>query len=88
MKAKLGWSFRPTTTTTTKLPPNWEDQGTKMVHKVTYLVKAYNVPALIVINMDQTRIHLVPTCGEKYGERKDQNTYMFLGLKIRGKLLL
>jgi hypothetical protein len=26
--------------------------------------------------------------GREHGKRKDQNTYMFLGLKIKGKLLL
>ncbi len=49
MKAKLGWSFRMTTTTILKLPPNWEDQGIEMVHEVAYLVKTYNVLASLVI---------------------------------------
>jgi hypothetical protein len=39
MKAKVGSSFRITITTATKLPPDWEDQGIEMVHKVAYLVK-------------------------------------------------
>ncbi len=49
MKAKLGWSFRATTIVVVKLPPSWEDQGIEMVHKVAYLVKAYNVLASFVI---------------------------------------
>jgi hypothetical protein len=52
MKAKLGWSSRATIIDIRKLPPNWEDQGTKMAHRVTYLVKTYNVLASLVINID------------------------------------
>ncbi len=39
MKAKLSWSFKATTTCATKLPLNWENQMTKMAHRVAYLVK-------------------------------------------------
>jgi disulfide oxidoreductase YuzD len=52
MKAKLGWSFRTTIIDIRKQPPNWEDQRTKMAHRVTYLVKTYNVLASLVINTD------------------------------------
>jgi hypothetical protein len=50
MKAKLSWSFKATTTCATKLPLNWENQMTKMAHRVAYLVKTYNVPRSLVIN--------------------------------------
>jgi hypothetical protein len=50
MKAKLSWSFKTTITCATKLPLNWENQGTKMEHRMAYLVKTYNVPRSLVIN--------------------------------------
>ncbi len=50
MKTKLGWPFKTTTTTIAKLPPNKKDKGTKMTHKVAYLVKTYDVPTLVMIN--------------------------------------
>jgi hypothetical protein len=68
MKAKLGWSSRATIIDIRKLPPNWEDQGTKMAHRVTYL-KTYNVLASLVINID-TRIHYLQV-GKEHGKRKD-----------------
>jgi hypothetical protein len=51
MKAKLSWSFKITTSCPTKLPWNWENQGTKMAHRVAYLVKTYNVPRSLIINI-------------------------------------
>jgi hypothetical protein len=70
MKAKLGWSFRVATIVVAKLPPNWEDQGIEMAHRVAYLVKTYNVLASLVINMNQIGIHLVPIGGERTWENK------------------
>ncbi len=70
MKAKLGWSFRVATIVVAKLPLNWEDEGIEIAHRVAYLVKTYNVLASLVINTNQTRIHLVPTSGEKTWEKK------------------
>jgi hypothetical protein len=52
MKAKLGWSFRITITTTTKLHLDWEDQGIEMAHKVAYLVKTYKILSSLIINID------------------------------------
>jgi hypothetical protein len=49
MKAKLGWSFKTTITTVVKLLANWEDQVIKMVHRVAYFEKAYNIPTSLVI---------------------------------------
>jgi len=88
MKAKLGWSFRAVIIATTKLPPNWEDQGTKIAHRVAYLVKAHNVPTLLVINMDQTRIHLVPTCGEKTWDKKGSKDIHVLRVEDKKQIII
>jgi hypothetical protein len=78
MKVTLGWSYKLATTTTTKLPPNWVDQGTKMAYKVAYLVKSYNIPTTLVINIDQTCVHLVPTRGEMTWEMKGKKKHSCL----------
>jgi hypothetical protein len=38
--------------------------------KLGYLVKFYSIPSCLVVNNDQTRIHLIPTFGEKTWENK------------------
>jgi len=53
IKTKLDWSFK---VIVTKVPPNWEDQGIKMVHRVAYLVKTYYVPTSFVVNTYKIRI--------------------------------
>jgi hypothetical protein len=67
---ELNWSFRKTTTTANKLPKDWELQGLRMTQRIAYLVKCYNVPCELVVNTDQTGIHLVPICGKKNLERE------------------
>lgn len=33
-----------------------------MVHKCAYLVSVHNIPLELVVNTNQTQIHLIPTC--------------------------
>ena len=47
---ELNWSFRKTTTTTSKLPKYWELQGLRMTQRIAYLVKYYNVLCELVVN--------------------------------------
>ena len=54
-------SLTTTTGAARKLPKDWEGQRLKMVQRVAYLVKAHSLPPQLVINTDQTGIHLVPT---------------------------
>lgn len=50
-KTILGWWYGlGTSTSTTKLPPNWIDQRMEMAYKVAYHAKAYNIFATLVIN--------------------------------------
>jgi hypothetical protein len=60
MKQHMCWTYIMATTAASKLPPNWVTQGLTMVYKVAYLAKAYSIPHALVVNSDQTRIHLVP----------------------------
>jgi hypothetical protein len=47
-------------------------QRLNMNYMVAYLVKIYGIPSSLMINLDQTDIHLVPTVGAKYGMQKVQ----------------
>jgi hypothetical protein len=68
IKAKLNWSYRASTTATEKLPHDHEEQGKKMAQRCAYLVKIHNIPPSLVVNIDQTGIHLVPTRGARTWE--------------------
>ncbi len=65
MKQYMNCSFRMATVATSKLPPNLSKQGCNMVYWVTYLMKAYNIPPTLVVNNDQTCVHLIPTTKER-----------------------
>jgi len=65
MKTHFNWSYKATTIATKKLSKTWQQEGIAMAHKVAYLVKTYNIPACLVINIDQTRVHLVPNKSDK-----------------------
>jgi hypothetical protein len=58
------------TTTGRKIPPNWLTQGLTMAYRVYYLMKTYPIPLALLVNNDQTRVHLVPKNGEKTWEPK------------------
>ena len=63
VRCNLNWSYRVATGTTRKLPNDWEGQGLQMAQRVAYLVKTHSLPPQLVVNTDQTGIHLVPTGG-------------------------
>jgi hypothetical protein len=46
-----------------------------MTHMVVYLVKAYNILACLVINKNQTRMHLVPMGGDRTCKTKTRKTH-------------
>jgi hypothetical protein len=41
------------------------EQGFNMNYKVAYLAEVYGIPSSLVVNSDQTDIHLVPTASGK-----------------------
>lgn len=53
-------SCRKVTTGAQKLPADWEEMQSLFVKRLAVLVYLYNVPAGLVLNMDQTGLHLVP----------------------------
>jgi hypothetical protein len=65
MKQYMCWTYCVANTITSKFPPNWLAQGYTMTCRVLYLVKAYSIPPTLVVNSDQTEVHLVHDGGEK-----------------------
>ena len=65
VKSELNWSYRASTTAAGKLPKDFQEQGKAMAQRCAYLVKVHNIPKELVVNSDQTGIHLVPTGGSK-----------------------
>ena len=65
IKSELNWSYRTVTTAAGKFPNDFELQGLTMVQRCAYLIKVHNNHESLVVNSDQTGIHLVPTGGAK-----------------------
>ncbi|CAM6018582.1 unnamed protein product [Sphagnum balticum] len=61
--SKLGWSFRVATTAAQKVPKDWEHQLDMMAYQAMFEVLTHGVPAELMVNMDQTAMHLIPSRG-------------------------
>jgi hypothetical protein len=85
IKVTLGWSYILFTITTTKLPPNWKNPRTKMTYKVAYLVKTYNIPTTLVINTNETSVHLIHTRKERTHIQKGKNIHV-LGIEDKRQI--
>jgi hypothetical protein len=86
MKTHLNWSYKAAITTARKLPETWHQKRTAMAHMVAYIVKAYNIPTCLVINTYQTRIHLVPTRGDRTWETKGAKHIQVLGIEDKKQI--
>jgi hypothetical protein len=65
IKVYINWTIRKCTIVASKLPLDWMEQGLNMNYIVTYLAKVYGITSSLVVNLDQTDIHLVPAAGGK-----------------------
>ncbi len=52
-----------------------------MAYRITYLMKLYLIPPCLVVNTDQTGIHLVPTTGKITQESKSLKHIQVLGVE-------
>ncbi len=68
------------TTIASKLPPNWFTQGLTRAYRVYYLIKTYPIPPTLIVNNDQTRVHLVFNGGERTWEPKGTKHVQVLSL--------
>jgi hypothetical protein len=57
-----------------------------MAHKVVFLAKAYNILVCLVVNIDQTRVHLVPTRGDRTWETKGAKHIQILGIEDKRQI--
>ena len=68
-RTHLTWTWRKSTTAASKLPLDWEDQGLLMAKRIAATMETHSVHPSLVINMDQTGVHLVPTSNWTYHAR-------------------
>ncbi len=59
-----------------------------MAHQIAYLVKIYNIPPCLVVNIDQTKVHLVPTRGDQTWERKEAKHIQVLGIENKRQITI
>jgi hypothetical protein len=56
----MNWNFKVVNTTPSKMPMDWMEQRKFVVYRVNYLAKTYNIPPHLLVNIDHTRLHVVP----------------------------
>lgn len=86
IKTHLNWSYRAITIAAGKLHQTWEQEGMAMAHRVTCLVKVYNIPMCLVINTNQTKVHLVPTKGNQTWETRGAKHVQVLGIENKRQI--
>jgi len=59
-----------------------------MTYHVIYVVKAYNIPPSLVVNSDETSIHLVPTARECTWESKGSKHIHVLGIEDKRQVTM
>jgi hypothetical protein len=62
----LGWTWRRTTGAARKLPKEWVVQGEEMAFRVAALCSMHSILDYLVVNSDQTRVHLKPFSERTY----------------------
>lgn len=62
----LGLAWRHRTTAASKLPDDWRAQGVLMAKRIACAMQLYKVHPSLVINMDQTGVHLAPADSRTY----------------------
>jgi hypothetical protein len=88
MKQYMNWPFKMAITSTSKLPSNWSKFGCNMAYWVTYLVNVYNIPLGLVVNIDQTRVHLVPIARYWTWENKGSKHIQVLGVENKRPIIM
>jgi len=65
----MSFSWRQRTTAASKLPLDWRDQGIKMAERIAFFMQLHKVHPSLVVNMDQTGVHLAPVDNKTYNVR-------------------
>jgi hypothetical protein len=70
IRSKLGWSFQVATIVAQKLPKDWEHHLDMMACRAAFEMFTHGVPAELMVNMDQTVMHLVPLGGSRTYDKR------------------
>lgn len=68
-RERMSWSWRQRTTAASKLPNDWRQRGIDMAKRVAYFMQIYAVHPSLIVNMDQTGVHLAPADVRTYEQR-------------------
>jgi hypothetical protein len=66
MTNRMQWSWRKGTTAASHLPADWEQQGIDMAKRAAAVMAIYSIHPSLIVNMDQTGVHLVPASSQTY----------------------
>jgi hypothetical protein len=75
----MQWTYRVATTTASKVPDDWHQQGVQMGKRVAVAMATYDIHPSLVINADQVGLHLVPASTRTY-ETKGSRTVPLVGV--------
>ncbi len=68
-RQEMKWRWRKSTTAASKLPLDWEERGVQMAKRIAAQMEMYSVHPSLVVNVDQTAVHLVPALRWTYEEK-------------------
>jgi hypothetical protein len=85
VRTKLKWRWRARTTTASKLPIDWEEQGVLMAKRIAAQMEMHEVHPSLVINMDQTGVNLVPAAAWTY-EKEGRTDVATLGAEDKRQI--
>lgn len=77
---ELNWSFRAATKPSQKIPDNWEDLCEMTFFRLVYTIATSDIHPSLVINADQTMIHLVPGGNQRTYDEKECKQVSLHGL--------
>ena len=73
---QMNYSWRAKTTAAAHVPDNWKELGVLMAKRIAVNVHQYSIHSSLVINMDQTGIHLVPASNHTFAPLGGSNVAM------------
>jgi hypothetical protein len=84
-REQMGWSWRVRTTAASKLPLDWREQGVQMAKRIAFAIQVHKVHPSLVVNMDQTGVHLAPVDSRTY-EAKGSKEVKVIGAEDKRQI--
>lgn len=76
---QLNMTWRVRTGAASKLPVHWRELGVAAAKRIAWNMVVHDVPACLVINMDQTGVHLAPVDNRTYDEQGSKHVKVIGG---------